>query len=182
MQPAATREAGGRRRTIWIVGAALLDLASDDHTSAAVAIDELGGDEGLHSLADGPHRFPSMAIAAQVAAACRHSEPLDGRLIETALDALDAGPDRGVLVGWPTLFLGPTDRFRACAALALGDLDRARAAIGRALHADRWWPAQYASSLRVLSEIEADAADASASAAARTCAEEIEGALRRRIP
>lgn len=178
----STRDAGGRRRTIWIVGGALLDLASEDHTSASLAIEELGGDEGLRSLAEGPHRFPSLAIAAQVAAACRHSEPLDGHLIETALDALDSGPDAGALVGWPTLFLGPTDRFRACAALALGDLDRARAAIGRALEADRLWPAQYASSLRVLSEIEADADDESASASARARAEAIEGALRKRLP
>jgi hypothetical protein len=177
----STRDAGGRRRTIWIVGGALLDLASEDHASAALAIDDLGGDEGLRSLADGPHRFPSLAIAAQVAAACRHSEPLDAHLIGTALDALDAGPDEGVLVGWPTLFLGPTDRFRACAALALGDLDRARAAIGRSLHADRLWPAQYASSLRVLSEIEADADRVSASASARGRAEAIEGALRKRL-
>jgi tetratricopeptide (TPR) repeat protein len=178
----STRDAGGRRRTIWIVGGALLDLASDDLTSAAAAIDELAGVEGLTSLADGPHRLPSVAIAAQVAAACRHTEPLDGRLIETALDALDAGPDEGVLVGWPALFLGPTDRFRACAALALGDLDRARAAIGRALQADRLWPAQYASSLRVLAEIEADAGDMDASSTARGRAEEIEYALRRRMP
>lgn len=178
----STRDAAGRRPTIWVVGSALIDLASGDLTSAASAIDELAGDRSLASLADGPHRLPSMAITAQVAAACRHHEPLHGRHVETALDALGAGSDEGVLIGWPTLFLGPTDRFRACAALAAGDLQRARDAIGRALHADRLWPAQLAASLRVLAEIEADAGRGDVSSKARGRAEAIERALRRRLP
>ena len=48
--------------------------------------------------------------------------------------------DRGVMVGWPTLYLGSSRRFVGFARLAVGDVGGAVEEFRRAVHADRWFP------------------------------------------
>ena len=110
---------------IWTAGAALLAADVGRHTVAAeraVGFARRAG--GFDRLRPGAHRLGLLGIAALVAAgAAAHcsSSPFTDHDLRAIAEALSGTDCRVVLIGWPTVVLGPVDRFRALALVALGD-------------------------------------------------------------
>jgi hypothetical protein len=77
-------------------------------------------------------------MMSEVVARIRHHVVVPSSSGRALYASLDAEPQRGVLAGWPTFFLGPLDRFLGYAAAAAGLPDRTRHHLAGAIVADRW--------------------------------------------
>jgi AAA ATPase domain/Bacterial transcriptional activator domain len=124
---------------IWRVGLALARLDENDLTGAALHVRAL--DEGYHGFAAFPPHGWTVSVAALLAEACLAMSPAGrGREQGTAQDPLGGLlPDIAarlrvilsryagefVLAGWPSVLLGPAERFSGLLAMATGEHEEA---------------------------------------------------------
>jgi hypothetical protein len=130
---------------IWRVGLALASLDEDDLTGAALHVRAL--DEGFHGFAAFPPHGWTVSVAALLAEACLAMSPAGRRPAghltsehETAAGPLgELLPDvtarlrvilsryagEFVLAGWPSVLLGPAERFSGLLAMAAGEHEEA---------------------------------------------------------
>ena len=121
---------------IWRVALALTSSDDGDLTAAAAHVRAL--DEEYHRFAAFPPHGWTVSVAAMLAETClamspqgrrrSREDPLGGMLpdILAGLRAiLDRHPGEVVLAGWPSVLLGPAERFAGLLALAGGDFAEA---------------------------------------------------------
>lgn len=127
---------------LWSVAAALLASDLGDHQLALADVESVMSVFDLRHLAAGPHRLGILSFVAEILAVARSSgENVDTALAATIADALRSDESDGVLLGWPTVFVGSKSRYLAFAAFALGRSAEAEAHARAAIQADRWMPA-----------------------------------------
>lgn len=164
---------------IWHAGHAHLATAAGRHGDARKAVEEIASvTDGFRTVPTGAHRLPVLAIAAD---ALWH-QPGQGddwtRSTASQLAAeLRSHPEAGVLVGWPTLYLGPTERFRAMAEWLAGRPMVALVHANAALTSDRWCAPHLAKSLAVSARLAAATGDDIAAERQRTRTLDIRGVL-----
>lgn len=127
---------------LWPVAAALMASDLGDHQLALSDIAQVMSTFDLRRLAPGPHRTGILSFVAEILAAARAAgEPISTPLAQTIADELAADECDGVLLGWPTVFIGPRSRYLAYASSALGRRSEAASHAEAAVRADRWMPA-----------------------------------------
>ena len=150
-----------RTTPLWLVAAALLASDLGDHQLALTDLDTAMSLFDLTDLAPGPHRTGILAFVAEIlAVATIAGEPTNKRLALAVAESLEADPAEGVLLGWPTVFIGPKSRYLAYAASAIGNEQAATAYAGQAIHDDRWMPAMRRRSLLAAAAIQGGVAGA----------------------
>ncbi len=124
------------RLPIWRVTKALILADGHDYAAAADALRVAlpDAEQSINDLKRGPLRIAVLALAAEVLYAVRSlpPEPWRDRMAAALQQALERHGDNGVLVGWPTLYLGPTTRYIALAAAAQGRTEEALRLLARA--------------------------------------------------
>jgi hypothetical protein len=124
---------------IWRVGLALASLDENDLTGAALHVRAL--DEGYHGFAAFPPHGWTVSVAALLAEAClamspagrgreqgAAQDPLGGLLPDIAARLrviLSRYAGEFVLAGWPSVLLGPAERFSGLLAMATGEHEEA---------------------------------------------------------
>jgi hypothetical protein len=124
---------------IWRVGLALASLDENDLTGAAPHVRAL--DEGYHGFAAFPPHGWTVSVAALLAEAClamspagrggeqgTAQDPLGGLLPDIAARLrviLSRYAGEFVLAGWPSVLLGPAERFSGLLAMATGEHEEA---------------------------------------------------------
>ncbi len=133
---------------LWPVAAALMASDLGDHQLALGDLDATMSTFDLRALPPGPHRTGILAFVAEILAAARLAgEPVSMDLASVVAGALEEDPSDGVLLGWPTVFIGPKSRYMAFAAASLDRRVEAEAHARAAVAADRWMPAMCRRSL-----------------------------------
>ncbi len=162
---AATNEPGGE---IWAAGTALLATDLGRPEEAVALLDSFARRHGgFDQLTPGAHRLPVLAIAAHVAAhAAEATSPgFETDVLETILAALSAAQERIVLIGWPTLILGPVDRYRGLVLASLGRHQQAGIALETATTIGESMAALHRDTMRAASLAERLAVDLAPGAA-----------------
>ncbi|MDY7099941.1 MAG: ATP-binding protein [Actinomycetota bacterium] len=122
---------------LWAAAEALLSADLGEHDRAYATLERVAKDPGLDALPRGPHRVATLALLSEVAAVVRHHVTIDGELAPALYRQLVDDPHRGVLAGWPAVFIGPIERYRGLAAAACGHRDLAAGHLDAAIVADR---------------------------------------------
>jgi AAA ATPase-like protein/transcriptional activator len=118
---------------IWRVGLALASVDENDLPAAATHVRAL--DEGYNGFAAFPPHGWTVSVAALLAEAClaishagRAEDPLGGLLPDMAgrlRVILSRYAGEFVLAGWPSVLLGPAERFSGLLAMATGEYEEA---------------------------------------------------------
>jgi hypothetical protein len=104
---------------VWAVAGALAAGALGDVDESRRRLDAVAEATGdFASVPRGPLRIATLAIAAMVCADLAAAGHDVRRIALGVHDQLGQHPARGVLVGWPTLYLGPKQRYVDLAATA----------------------------------------------------------------
>ncbi len=159
---------------VWAIASAALEVDLGQHEKGLATLESVLDMTIVSHLSGGAHRPGMLALAAETlgAAASVGLSP-DPELAEAVLAMLDQEPTRGILFGWPTIYLGSKQRFMGLASLATTRPERARSYLLRAVHEDRNLPPLRARSLEALALTgDTDAADRAA---------KIRAALERRV-
>jgi hypothetical protein len=133
------------RLTASGAGAAALAVVAAVH-------DRLGG---FASLQRGPHRLATLALLSEAISRIGTTSSVPETMADDLYQALQAEAQAGVLAGWPTVFIGPVERFLGQAAVAAGRFEVARTHLAAAIRADRRSPALLLRSIDAVLALEA---------------------------
>ena len=137
---------------LWTVAAALLSADLGEVDDAVAELRSCGVLDRPDEVPPGPHRIGILCFVAEILAeVVDHTG--DPAAVGAAVEVrrvLDGAPDEGVLMGWPTVFLGARRRYSGLAALATGDRERAVVDLREAVRRDRHSPPLLARSLDAL--------------------------------
>jgi hypothetical protein len=136
---------------IWAAAEALLLVDIGANAEALDVVVELYQQPGrLAALPRGPHRLATLAMLSEVVGRLHSTATLPPGLASGLYQGLRADSQAGVLAGWPTVFLGPVERFLGYSAAASGQPAVARSHLGAAVRADRHSPALLVRSIDAL--------------------------------
>lgn len=124
---------------LWSAAGSLLATELGETEKAMALVDEVEATFGFATLDPGSHRTAVLSVCAESLSRTHVS----GRheLASTIYEQLLSLTDHSVLMGWPTVFAGSIERYRAYAADAAGLVDESMVHLTRARWADRCFPA-----------------------------------------
>lgn len=123
---------------LWSLAAAVLATDVGRPDQALELVRRCRRSFNLLAMSPGSHHTGLLSMTAEVLAVASLSGlEVDRELAEGLRHQLEADPNAGVLLGWPTVFMGAKERFTGFAALAAGDVPGARRHLLRARHEDR---------------------------------------------
>jgi hypothetical protein len=126
---------------IWAIAEALLcvDLGLPDEATQLVT--DVWDRYGVE-LPAGPHRLAQLAMLSEIVGRVDDRASLPETMAASLYTAMRHDGQRGVLAGWPTVYLGTIDRYLGYAAAASGRPRLASSHLRAAAHRDRWIPSQ----------------------------------------
>ncbi len=143
---------------LWRVAAALLATDLGRLDQAATLLEHCAEAFDLTNPLIGSHRVGILSFTAEVLAMISAGgHDVDGVVAAEIGNQLALDPSPGVLLGWPTVFVGSKRRFMGFAAFAADNAVAAREHMAAAIHADRHMPPLHARSLDGLALVTGDA-------------------------